>query len=62
MGRTTALPTLAAQAGAVFIVLGSYAGAVWRPRRRGRRAARMASAAPTRRADVVAAADALAGR
>jgi high-affinity iron transporter len=57
--------TLAAEAGAVLIVLGSYAGAqylrVWRPRRRGQQAARLASAAPTRRADVVAAADALAG-
>ena len=57
--------TLAAEAIAVPIVLGSYAGAqylrVWRPRRRGQQAARMASAAPTRRADVVAAADALAG-
>jgi len=50
--------TVAGQALALALVLGSYAGAqylrVWRPRRRGGRAAQVASAAPARPADLAA--------
>ena len=48
--------TIAGQAIALALVLGSYVGAqylrVWRPRRRGQQAARIADRPPERPADV----------
>jgi high-affinity iron transporter len=51
--------TFAAQGIALLLVLGSYVGAqylrVWRPRRRGQRAARLADQIPDKPADIAVA-------